>query len=365
MIDFKAAANLAETGQDLPVEAMTQLVSSLLDGQVATNEEAIADVKAWLVALASKGETAAELFAAAAALRKHMTPIRHQFGGGEAANTPSWQQTLLDTCGTGGSGSGTFNISTATAIVVSAAGVPVAKHGNRRATSRSGSADVLAELGVAIESDREAVERCLSTLNICFCFAPTLHPAMRHVAAIRRSIDVPTMFNLLGPLCNPAGATHQLLGTGRPEKHRVMAEALSMLGTAGAFVVHGEDGQDEVTLDGATSVFQVFPDGRIKELTWTPASFGLLPAGREAMQAQHPEDSARIIREIFAGKQGPCRDIVVANAAAAFLLVGRVATLLEGVALAQQTLDSQTAANHLARFASYSSGTIPADGTIW
>ena len=188
-----------------------------------------------LTSLRAKGETVAEVAGAAAALRQHMTPIRTRRSG------------VLDTCGTGGDGSGTFNISTAAALVTAAAGVPVAKHGNRAITSRTGSADVLAALGVNIEVEVAHVEQCLDELGICFCFAPLLHQSMKQVGPVRKQLGVPTLFNLLGPLSNPARAQFHLLGVGRAELRPLLAEALALLGVERALVVHGEDGLDEVT----------------------------------------------------------------------------------------------------------------------
>jgi len=259
-----------------------------------------------------------------------MTPIRHQF------------PVLLDTCGTGASGSGTFNISTSVAIVAAACGVAVAKHGNRKATSLTGSADVLAELGVAIESDANMVEQSLNELGLCFCFAAKLHPAMKHVIAIRRSLAVPTLFNLLGPLCNPAGATHQLLGTPRADAQEKIAAALLRLGTARSAVVRGSDGQDEVTLDGATEVIEICDGQRITH-RWTPDSFGLSRVPVSQLQAQNPSDSAAIIRRVLDGERGPHRDIVLAGTAAALWLVGKAETLLDGAAQAASAIDSGAA----------------------
>lgn len=344
MPDFSKAVARVRSGDDLPADEVAALIGAMLDGAVTTGVARAEEVRELLLALRAKGESTSELVGAARAMRAHMTPI-----GGRRR-----EGILLDTCGTGGSGSGTFNISTAAAIVISAAGVPVAKHGNRRATSRSGSADVLSELGVRIESDRAVVERLLEELNLCFCFAPVLHPAMRHVAEIRRSLGVPTLFNLLGPLCNPAGATHQLMGTGRAEVQTRLAEALSALGTTRSVVVRGEDGQDEVSLDGVTTAIEVRNDGSRRTHHWTASSFGLHPAGVDAMQAADPQESAHIIRQIFDGAPGPCRDIVAANAAAGLWLVERCETLLEGADLAAETIDSGAARRQLERFAAAS-----------
>ena len=194
---------------------------------------------------------------------------------------------MLDTCGTGGDRLHTFNISTAAALVTAAAGVPVAKHGNRAASSRSGSADVLAALGVNVEADVACVERCLDELGICFCFAPLLHDAMKHVAPVRKKLGVPTIFNILGPLINPAGASRQLLGVGRAELRPLLAEALVLLGTARSVVVHGSDGLDEVTLTGSTEVTEAA--GQVRHFQWTPADFG---TGKHRPE-EHPGDRAR------------------------------------------------------------------------
>ena len=329
MADFRLATAQALRGEDLTADQTSDLIDAMLRGEA--QDDQVAEL---LLALREKGEAVSELVGAARAMRRHMTPIAH----GRPA--------LLDTCGTGGSGSGTFNISTATAIVLAAAGVAVAKHGNRKATSKSGSADVLAELGVAVESDACAVQRTLDQVGLCFCFAPKLHPAMRHVIGVRRQLAVPTLFNLLGPLCNPAGATHQLLGTSTAAAQQKMAAALAQLGTQRSAVVRGDDGQDEVTLDGGTTVLEVTGDTQ-QQHRWTPASFDLLPAGADALQAEDPADSARIIRQIFAGQPGPHRDIVVANAAAGLWLVGLVDQLPAGAALAAETIDTGAAAAKL------------------
>jgi anthranilate phosphoribosyltransferase len=369
MANFASAGERVEAGIDLTTEEMRNLVSDMLDDQIDAQSLRGEQIRHLLLGLSKKGETVDELVGAALALRSHMTPIRRgghareesqasDSGSGSSESSgakPHFDRSiLLDTCGTGGSGSGTFNISTAAAIVISAAGVSVAKHGNRRATSRSGSADVLAELGVRIESERSLVEQSLDRLNLCFCFAPVLHPAMRHVAAIRRSLGVPSMFNLLGPLCNPAGATHQLLGTGRAAIQPILAEALQRLGTRRSIVVRGEDGQDEVTLDGVTTVIEVAEGAEPKTHHWTAANFGLQPAGIDAMQAADPAHSAVIIRDLLRGVPGPCRDIVIANAAAGFWLVGRSPSLIEGARLAADMIDSGRAADQLQRFVRFS-----------
>lgn len=364
---IQAALSIVEAGDSLSMEQMAATMGHIMDG--ACTEQEIARL---LVALHDKGETVAEVAGAAAAMRQRMTPIR------------STHADLIDTCGTGGDGSKTFNISTAAALVTAAAGVPVAKHGNRAATSRSGSADVLAALGVNIEADVALVEACLGELGICFCFAPVLHTAMKHVAAVRKKLATPTIFNILGPLVNPASAPFQLLGVGRAELQPLLADALVLLGIRRALVVHGSDGLDEVTLGGATNVIEVtgpwkkgtgseLPDanaaknvddevpvpffqgaasaGQTRRFQWHPADFGLETAERDALLVSGPSESAEVIRHILAGHRGPPRDIVVANAAAAIWTAGRSPSLPECVRLATEAIDSGAARDLLAKLA--------------
>jgi anthranilate phosphoribosyltransferase len=320
-----------EAGQDLSMEEMAQAMGNMMEGKCS--DEAIARL---LLGLRKKGESVAEVAGAAAAMRQHMTPIRTR-------RTP-----LVDVVGTGGDASGTFNISTAAALVTAAAGVAVAKHGNRRITSRTGSADVLAELGVNIEADVACVEDCLQELGICFCFAPLLHQAMKHVAAVRRELGVPTIFNILGPLSNPAGASFQLLGVGRPELRPLLAEALAMLGTVRVLVVHGSDGLDEVTLGGVTHVTEA-TRGQSREFDWHPADFGLEVCPCEPLLVDGPAQSAAVIRDILAGHPGPPRDIVLANAGAALWTVGRDESLPQCVRLAAEAVDSGAASELLSK----------------
>ena len=330
---FQEAIAHVAAGNDLSEDQTSDLIDAMLHG--VADEDQVANL---LLALRDKGEAVSELVGAARAMRRHMTRIPHH------------HEYLLDTCGTGGSGSGTFNISTAVAIVAAADGVPVAKHGNRKATSLTGSADVLEELGVKIESDAGAVAERLDQIGICFCFAAKLHPAMRHVVGVRRRLGVKTLFNLLGPLCNPAGASHQLLGTSTPDAQAKVAEAIQKLGTTRSFIVHAADGQDEVSLDGGTSVIEISSEGQ-RTLQWTPESFGLMPVGKEALSAADPVISADIIRRIFAGEPGPCRDTVLAGTAAALLLVERCDSLREGVARAAEAIDQGRASEKLAQLA--------------
>jgi anthranilate phosphoribosyltransferase len=286
-------------GYDLSQDEMTEVIDLVMSGQVPENEIAVL-----LTVVRAKGESPEEIAGAAVAMRRHMTPIRSRRTG------------LVDTCGTGGIGSDLFNISTAAAIVTAATGVPVAKHGNRSITSKSGSADVLKVLGVNVDASPEVVERCLDELGICFCFAPKLHPAMKHVAPVRKKLGIPTIFNLLGPLCNPAGAPFQLLGVGKRELHETMARVLARLGTEHAVVVHGMDGLGEVSLAAPTEVIEVRGDS-LARFTWQLEDFGLEASDHDSLRVSGPEESAKLIRRVFDGELGAPRDIVVLNAAAA------------------------------------------------
>lgn len=329
---IQSALDRLAAGEDLSLDEMAATIETVMRGECTEGE-----IGRLLTCLRDKGETVAEIAGAAAALRKYMVRI------------PTARGDVLDTCGTGGDGSGTFNISTAAALVAAAAGVPVAKHGNRKITSRTGSADALAALGVNIDASPATVAACLDELGICFCFAPQMHPAMKQVAAVRRRLGFPTIFNILGPLSNPAGAAFQLLGVGRQELRRKLAEALSLLGVRRALVVCGEDGLDEVTLGGATHVSEVSAGQPLREFVWRPEDFGLSPAGREAMLVEGPEESAALIRRILAGEAGPPRDIVVLNAAAGLWIAGKADTPRECAALAQEAIDDGAAKNLLAR----------------
>jgi len=333
---FQSLLGLVSGGQDLSREQMQDAI-----GQVMTGKCSEEQIGLLLAALAAKGETVAELAGAAAAMRENMTPIR------------SRHAKLLDTCGTGGGGSSTFNISTTAALVIAASGVPLAKHGNRSITSKSGSADVLAELGVNIEANVPQVERCLDELGICFCFAPLMHPAMKHVAAVRKKLGIRTIFNLLGPLANPAGACYQLLGVGRPEFQPLIASTLGMLGTENSLVVSGQDGLGEVTLADTTNVTQVGPTGE-SNTTWQPEDFGIGRAPLDAIQVDGPAQSAKIVRNVLAGEPGPSRNIVLLNAAAGLLAAKCFATPLEAIAQAVESIDRGDAAQLLKQLAKLS-----------
>lgn len=286
-----------------------------------------AEAAALLIGLRMKGETCGEIASAAGVLREHM--IRLDTGRTDA----------LDTSGTGGDGSGTFNISTAAALVAAAAGVPVVKHGNRAVSSRSGSADVLAELGLCVEAGPAWAKCCLDRAGFAFLFAPHFHPALKNVAALRRRLGVRTLFNVLGPLANPAGAAYQLIGVGRPELLDLMAGALAQLGTRRALLVWGRDGLDEVSLSGPTLVREV-QQGSVTNREWTPDDFGLEPCTAEDLHADGPVASAARIRAVLDGVPGPAQRMVLANAAAALLAAERVQHLQEGVAKAAEAIAS-------------------------
>lgn len=306
--------------QDLPEAPMRLALEEIMAGRCGEAETA-----ALLIALRMKGETALEIAAAATVLREHMIRLDH----GLAA--------VLDTSGTGGDGTGTFNISTATALVIAGAGVPVVKHGNRAISGRTGSADVLAALGVKMDGDAAFARQCLDQAGMAFCFAPHFHPALGKVAALRRRLGVRTIFNCLGPLANPGSAQYQLIGVGRLELLDMLAGALARLGTRRAFLVHALDGLDEVSLSGPTLVREVRGSEVISH-EWTPSDFGLAPCRLADLQVEGPEQSARVIRAILEGEYGPAARVVCANAAAGLLAAERVSSLAEGAALAHQTL---------------------------
>jgi anthranilate phosphoribosyltransferase len=336
MNEFSQWIGQLRSQQDLSEAQTATAVDLIMSGEVPSEQ-----ISEFLVALHEKGETVAEIAGAAAAMRQHMTQVHTQ------------HTLFVDTCGTGGDGSGTFNISTAAALLTAAAGLPVAKHGNRKITSLSGSADVLSHLGVNIEAPVSIVERCLDEIGVGFCFAPMLHPAMKHVGPIRRSLGHPTVFNLLGPLSNPANAPFQLLGVGKPPLRPVLAAALHRLGIRRAAVVTGEDGLDEVTISGRTLVSLVTPDG-VEETTWEPTDFGIATAPLDALAAEGPEASAEMIKRVISGEAGPPRDITVLNAAAAIWVAGLEETLAAAAARVNLAIDAGTAQNVLDQLAKLS-----------
>jgi anthranilate phosphoribosyltransferase len=344
-LDAAAWAADLGTGQRRCRADVERLVAGVLAGTV--------DLDAfgrWLVALADLGESAAEIAGVAAALRGRMLPI-------------AAVGLVADTCGTGGDGSGSFNISTAAAIVVAAAGQQVAKHGNRAVSSKTGSADVLEALGVRIDAGAESEALCLAELGLCFCLAPLHHPAMARVGPLRRSLGRPTVFNLVGPLCNPAGAGVQVIGVGRPAAREPMAEAARLLGARRAVIVSGHVGNDasgpafdEVSLFGPTDVIDVTPTVTTR-FRWTPEDFGLatLPAARLGdLGVSGPAESGQAIRGVLAGERSPRRDVVLLNAAAVLWAAGRAADPRAAAALAATAIDAGHATRLLERFVALS-----------
>lgn len=332
----QAIARLVER-QDLSRADMATVMSEIADGSATP-----AQAGAFLAALRLKGETVDEIAGAAEVMRARADRVRVE------------QPVFVDTCGTGGDGQHTFNISTAAALVVAGAGVPVAKHGNRSVSSRCGSADVLAALGVDVEAPKEVVERCIREVGIGFLFAPRLHPAFKAVAGVRRELGVRTVFNLLGPLANPAGARRQVMGVFEPRWVPVLAGVLAALGAEHAFVVHGE-GLDEIAVTGMTHVCQV-KGSSIDRFSMVPEDIGLGRWDRAAIAGGGPPENARILRDVLAGAKGAPRDAVLANAAAALVAGAAVSDLRAGVALAAESIDRGAAAEKLSRLAALSRG---------
>ena len=312
---------------------------------VATN----AQIAAFLTALRMKGEVVEELIGFAQVMREKVTRIRTR---ADEALTGTDREMLIDTCGTGGDASGTFNVSTATAFVVAGAGLKVAKHGNRAMTSRTGSADVLEALGVRLDLTPESAGRSLDVLGITFLFAPNFHSAMRNAAGVRREMGVRTVFNLLGPITNPAGATRQLLGVYADTYVAVLAEVLRQLGSERAMIVHGSDGMDELTVFGTSPVAEL-RDGKIKEYTIDPAAFGLAHTDRAGVAGGSAQENAARIRAILGGAKGPARDIVLLNAGAALAVAGVTDGLEAGIERARSAIDRGEAARKLDELAAF------------
>ncbi|MHA1536028.1 MAG: anthranilate phosphoribosyltransferase [Alphaproteobacteria bacterium] len=318
---MKALIGLVADGEPLS-EADAQAAFDVMMSGDATP----AQIGGFLMALRVRGESVAEITGAARAMRAKAVAI----------NAP---EGAIDTVGTGGDAAGTFNVSTATAIVVAGCGVPVAKHGNKAFTSKSGAADVLAALGVNLDADFSLVERALHEANICFMMAPRHHGAMRHVAGPRVELGVRTIFNILGPICNPAGVRRQLVGVFSPHWLEPTATVLGKLGSQRAWVVHGHDGLDEMTLTGITHVAEL-KDGKVRAFEVTPRDAGLEPCAPGDLKGGDPEENAGVMRALLAGERGPIRDFVRLNAAAALIVAGRADSLKEGAKLAGYSIDS-------------------------
>lgn len=328
--------------EDLSVAEASEAMGAIMDGAASP-----AHIAGLLMALRLKGERPGEIVGLARAMRERSVKL------------PEPVPDVFDTCGTGGDGGGTFNISTASALVVAACGVPVAKHGNRAISSRCGSADVLEALGVNAAGSPEVVLRCLRGAGIGFCFAPVFHPSMKRAAEPRRDLGIRTAFNLLGPLTNPAGATRQIVGVPRPEFTELVARALAMLGSTRAWVVHGSDGMDEISTLGYTKVSECHA-GVVHTFYVHPSDFDLPKADRSQLAGGDAAFNAARVRAVLAGERGAARNIVILNAGAALLVSGRVTSVKEGIGLAGEAIDSGRASATLARLVELSTEKAPA-----
>ncbi len=337
---LSSALKAIALGQGLPADVLESAFEALLTGTAAPEETG-----AFLMGLAVRGETADELIAGARIMRRHARTV--EIGG-----------QLLDTCGTGGLAWKSLNTSTASAIVIAAAGGRVAKHGNRSVPPKTGSADVLEALGVNIEVDNETLKQCINEANVGFMFARNHHSAMRHVAPIRMKLGIRTIFNLLGPLTNPAGAQHQILGVFAPQWVRPMADALHALGSTRSWVVHGLDGVDEISISGPTKVCEVTRTG-VREFVIDPATAGLAAHPLSTVEGTDVAGNAQAILDLFDGHQGPFRDMVLMNAAAGLHVLDRAGDLAEGAAIAAQAIDSGKARDHLDLLRRASQGAPP------
>lgn len=336
---LEALHRIANHHQSLARDEARAVMSEVLTGECTD-----AQIAALLVALHMKGETVEEIVGFAEAIRAAAPALATDESVIDVSGTE--REALVDTCGTGGDASSTFNISTATALVAAGAGVRVAKHGNRSVTSKCGSADVMEALGVNITLTPARVAACLHEVGIAFLFAPALHSAMKYVQPARRELRLRTVFNLLGPLTNPARASAQVVGVYSHELVEKLAEALSMLGLRRALVVHGSDGLDEITISGPTRIAEV-RDSRVHTYEVTPEDFGFSRAPIESLTGGDTAANAQIIRDVLHGKKSACRDVVLLNAAAALVAAGKADHLNEAIPIAAQAIDSGSAANKL------------------
>ena len=323
---------------------LTRLEAAAAMEAIMSGAATNAQIAAFLTALRMKGETVEELIGFAQVMRQKAVKVRAS--GADLAQTGTDREMLIDTCGTGGDASGTFNVSTATAFVVAGAGLKVAKHGNRSVSSLCGSADVVETLGISIELSPQKVARCVDEVGIGFLYAPLLHTAMKHVMAARREMGVRTVFNMLGPLTNPAGANAQVIGVYSPALTEPLARVLAELGTIRAFVVHGADGLDEISNTGESHIAEVY-EGVVRTTRVRPEDFGLARAVIGDLQGGDRQENAEIIRRVLGGEPGPKRDIVLMNAAAALVAGGKARDFKEAVELAAHSVDSRAAARKL------------------
>ncbi len=329
--------------QDLSEKEMIETMTEIMEGKATQ-----AQIGAFITALRMKGETVEEITGAARVMREKALKIGS--GNGlvslDRDDINIDQETIVDTCGTGGDGTNTFNISTTTAFVVAGAGLKVAKHGNRSVSSRCGSADVLEELGINLNITPADVERCLNEIGIGFLFAPLLHGAMKYAIGPRKEIGLRTIFNILGPLTNPAGANVQVLGVYEPELTGTLAHVLKKLGSKSAFVVHGVDCIDEISITGETLVNEL-NDGEVKEYTIHPEDFGLPCSSIDSIRGGNARDNAEIVRSVLNGEDGARRHIVLLNASAALVAAGKASDFKEGIEIAEESIDSGNALKKL------------------
>lgn len=336
-----AIAKLVER-QDLSEPEMIEVMNQVMGGEATP-----AQVGSFITALRMKGETLPEIVGAAKVMRAHATPIK--VGGVvdlDRDEINADRETIIDTCGTGGSGTKSFNISTTVAIAVAACGAKVAKHGNRSISSACGSADVLEKIGVNLGVSPDVVGSCVDNIGVGFLFAPALHGAMKHAIGPRREIGIRTIFNILGPLTNPAGADRQVLGVFKEELVEPLAKVLLSLGCRRGFVVHGSDGMDEITLTGPTLIAAI-SGGTVEVQTIDPQQFGFECCKLEELQGGDAEQNATIVKAILAGEQGPKRDVVVLNGAYALLAAGLASDVDEGIEMLQSVLDNGKAQDTL------------------
>ena len=340
-------------GQHLNRDEAEAVMQNIMSGQ-ATN----AQIASFLTALRMKGETVEELIGFAKVIRAKASPVRTK-ASVAAALSGTDREMLVDTCGTGGDAIGTFNISTATSFVVAGAGVLVAKHGNRSVSSMCGSADVVEALGIRIDLSPESVARCIDEVGIGFLYAPLLHEAMRYVMLARREMKIRTVFNLLGPLCNPAKATAQVLGVYNEKLTEMMAQVLHALGAQRAFVVHGADGLDEISISGESKISEV-RNGEVRTYYLTPEDFGVKRASISEIQGGNAQENAAIIRRILLNEDGAKKDIALLNAAAGLVVGGKAQTLREGINLARESIQSGNALDKLEKLISVTQRLAPA-----
>lgn len=319
---IQEATELLLQYKNLTPDQMQQVFEEIMTGKTDTHQ-----IVSFLTALNEKGETVEELTAAARVMRQHVTRIHVD------------KDVILDTCGTGGDRKGTFNVSTTVAFVASGCGITVAKHGNRSVSSCCGSADILETLGININMNNAQIERALNEIGIAFLFAPNLHPAMKYAMPARKQIGQKTLFNILGPLTNPAQATHQLIGVYDWRWTEILACVLGNLGSHHALVVHGEDGLDEITTTTSTRVSEI-NKGKLNNYQIHPADFGIRPVRLEDLKGGTASDNAKILIDVLKGKPGPARDIVVLNAAAAIYVADKAESIKEGINLACESIDS-------------------------